>query len=186
MSDQKFFIPPQATPPLSVVLIEPDIPQNTGNIARLCCATGAELVLVRPLGFRLTDSALQRAGMDYWKSLNPTILNDLEEFFAWAEGRRVFYLSAHGTQNYAAVKYRQGDALVFGSESSGLPESVFAHGKTESTLLTLPMQKNARCINVSSTAAAAVYEALRQIYSWSSESGSGIAGIPGAAEKASP
>jgi tRNA (cytidine/uridine-2'-O-)-methyltransferase len=186
MSDQKFFIPSQETAPLSVVLIEPDIPQNTGNIARLCCATGAELVLVRPLGFRLTDAALQRAGMDYWKALNPTILNDLDEFFAWADGRRVFYLSAHGNQNYAAVKYCPGDVLVLGSESSGLPEVVFKRGKAEGALLTLPMLQNARCINVSSTAAAAVYEALRQIYSWSSESDSGITGIPGAAEKSSP
>ena len=102
MSDQQFFIPQQNQKTLSVVLIEPDIPQNTGNIARLCAATGAELVLVRPLGFRLTDAALQRAGMDYWKSLAPVILNDLDEFFAWANNRRVFYLLAHGQQKHAA------------------------------------------------------------------------------------
>ncbi len=171
MSDQQFFIPPQTQKPLSVVLIEPDIPQNTGNIARLCAATGAELVLVRPLGFRLTDAALQRAGMDYWKSLAPVILNDLDEFFEWADNRRVFYLSAHGQQNYAAVAYQPGDTLVFGSESTGLPTRVFEHAKARKSLITLPMLQNTRCINVSSAAAASVYEALRQIYSWSSPSG---------------
>ncbi len=182
MSDQQFYISPQNKPPLSVVLIEPDIPQNTGNIARLCCATGAELVLVRPLGFRLTDAALQRAGMDYWKSLNPVILNDLEEYFAWAAGRRVFYLSAHGNHNYAAVKYQTGDVLVFGSESTGLPLAVFEQARAARSLITLPLQQNARCINVSSAAAAAVYEAFRQIYDWSSGSGAGKDCPPGKSE----
>ena len=173
MSDQQFFIPQQNQKTLSVVLIEPDIPQNTGNIARLCAATGAELVLVRPLGFRLTDAALQRAGMDYWKALAPVILNDLDEFFAWANNRRVFYLSAHGQQNYAAVSYQHGDALVFGSESTGLPTRVFEHAQAAKGLITLPMLQRARCINVSSAAAASGYEALRQIYDWSSLSGAG-------------
>lgn len=168
MSDQEFFIPTPESPMLSVVLIEPDIPQNTGNIARLCCATGAELVLVRPLGFRLTDTALQRAGMDYWKSLNPTILDDLDDFFAWASGRRVFYLSAHGNSHYAAPAFQKGDALVFGSESAGLPDRVYEKARSENSLITLPMIRNARCLNVSSAAAATVYEALRQIYGWSS------------------
>lgn len=172
MSDQMFYIPDNAGKALSIVLIQPDIPQNTGNIARLCNATGSELVLVRPLGFRLTDTALQRAGMDYWKALEPTILNDLEEFFQWAGKRRVFCLSAHGSSNYAAVNYQHGDVLVFGSESSGLPESIIEMARTSQRLVTLPMQRNARCINVSSAAAAVVYEALRQIYDWSSASGS--------------
>lgn len=160
---------------VSVVLIEPDIPQNTGNIARLCYATGCELVLVRPLGFRLTDTSLQRAGMDYWKNLDPVILDDLEDFLVWAAGRRVFYLSAHGAHNYAAIKYQAGDVLVFGSESSGLPASLVAAGKASNRLITLPMVEPARCINVSSAAAATVYEALRQINHWSS-SNSGIDG----------
>lgn len=182
MSDQEFFIPEQAVKALSIVLIEPDIPQNTGNIARLCFATGAELVLVRPLGFRLTDAALQRAGMDYWKSLNPVILNDLDEYFAWATGRRVFYLSAHASRSYAAVTYQSGDILVFGSESTGLPASVFERAKTTGSLITLPMVQKSRCINVSSAAAATVYEALRQIYGWSSESGEGMACPPGSSQ----
>ena len=124
MSDQKFYIPDKEAGKLSVVLIQPDIPQNTGNIARLCRATGSELVLVRPFGFRLTDQGLQRAGMDYWKELNPIILEDVDEFFKWAEKKNVYFLSCHSDNLYTEVKYKAGDALVFGSESSGLPKEV--------------------------------------------------------------
>ena len=166
MSDQKFYIPDEEANKLSVVLIQPDIPQNTGNIARLCRATGSELVLVRPFGFRLTDQGLQRAGMDYWKELKPTILNDTEEFFEWAEKKNVYFLSCHGDNLYTEVKYKSGDALVFGSESSGLPSEVLEWAKKRNAIVTLPMIKEARCINVSSSVAAAVYEALRQIYLW--------------------
>ena len=166
MSDQKFFILEEQAGKLSVVLIQPDIPQNTGNIARLCRATGSELVLVRPFGFRLTDQGLQRAGMDYWKELKPTILEDIDEFFEWAEKRNVYFLSCHGDNLYTEVKYKAGDALVFGSESSGLPKEVLEWAKKRNAIVTLPMIKEARCINVSSSVAAAVYEALRQIYNW--------------------
>jgi tRNA (cytidine/uridine-2'-O-)-methyltransferase len=160
-------------PRLSVVLIEPDIPQNTGNIARLCYATDCELVLVRPFGFRLTDAGLQRAGMDYWKNLQPLILDDSEDFLQWAGKRRVFYLSAHASKNYAQICYRDGDVLVFGSEASGLPANILAAARNADSLITLPMQNTARCLNVSSAVAATVYEALRQINHWSSESGNG-------------
>lgn len=166
MSDQKFYIPDKEAGKLSVVLIQPDIPQNTGNIARLCRATGSELVLVRPFGFRLTDQGLQRAGMDYWKELNPIILEDVDEFFKWAEKKNVYFLSCHGDNLYTEVKYKAGDALVFGSESSGLPKEVLEWAKKRNAIVTLPMIKEARCINVSSSVAAAVYEALRQIYRW--------------------
>ncbi len=166
MSDQKFYIPEKQAGKLSVVLIQPDIPQNTGNIARLCRATGSELVLVRPFGFRLTDQGLQRAGMDYWKELKPTILEDIDEFFEWAEKRNVYFLSCHGDNLYTEVEYKAGDALVFGSESSGLPKEVLDWAKKRNAIVTLPMIKEARCINVSSSVAAAVYEALRQIYNW--------------------
>lgn len=166
MSDQGFFIASSEGKPLSVVLIEPDIPQNTGNIARLCMATNCELVLVRPFGFRLTDSGLQRAGMDYWKVLNPVILNDLDEFFEWSTNKRLFFLSAHGNQCYSNVQYKENDVLVFGSESSGLPPRVLQWAQEHNSLITLPMIKNARCINVSSSVSASVYEALKQIHNW--------------------
>ena len=169
MSDQKCQIANQ-TAELTVVLIQPDIPQNTGNIARLCYATGTRLVLVRPLGFRLTDAGLERAGMDYWKSLNPLILDDLEEFFEWSQNRKVYYLSAHASKNYAKVLFQKGDVLAFGSESSGLPEKLLQKAETITNAISLPMIPEARCINVSSSAAAVVYEALRQIYNWSGSS----------------
>lgn len=166
MSDQGFFIVPSENKPLSVVLIEPDIPQNTGNIARLCMATNCELVLVRPFGFRLTDAGLQRAGMDYWKLLNPIILNDIDEFFEWSHNKRLFFLSAHGNKCYSTIEYRENDVLVFGSESSGLPVKVLKWAQEHNSLITLPMVQNARCINVSSSVSASVYEALKQIFNW--------------------
>ena len=151
---------------LHVVMVMPDIPQNTGNIARLCLATGSQLVLVRPLGFRLSDSQLQRAGMDYWKKLQPLILNDLDEFFSWSRDKNVYCLSAHGKKNYAQISYRQSDAFCFGSESSGLPRIITDQSETLGKLLTLPMIKDVRCLNVSSAVSIVVYEALRQINGW--------------------
>lgn len=169
MSDQKCSIADNLAN-LTIVLIQPDIPQNTGNIARLCYSTGAKLLLVRPLGFRLTDAALERAGMDYWKSLNPEILDDLEEYENWVKDKNVYYLSAHAHKNYAQVGFKQGDILVFGSESSGLPKEIINDKKNHEKMISLPMVADARCINVSSSAAAVVYEAMRQIYCWSSPS----------------
>ncbi|HEY9070475.1 MAG TPA: tRNA (cytidine(34)-2'-O)-methyltransferase [Candidatus Ozemobacteraceae bacterium] len=159
-------LPPDSAPPLHVALVMPDIPQNTGNIARLCRATGAQLVLVRPLGFRLTDTQLERAGMDYWKQLSPLILDDLDAFETWAADKRVWYLSAHGTRLWAEVAWKPGDVLVFGSESEGLPRRVLEAASIADRLVTLPMLKGTRCINVSAAAAAVVYEALRQINGW--------------------
>ncbi len=155
-------------PSLTLVLLQPDIPQNTGNIARLCYATGCRLVLVRPLGFRLTDAGLERAGMDYWKSLEPVILDDIDEFFEWADGKNLYYLSAHAENSYAEASFKQGDVLVFGSESAGLPEKILKIPQTRSRMIGLPMVQAARCLNVSSSAAAVTYEALRQIHNWSS------------------
>jgi len=151
---------------VTVALVCPDIPQNTGNIARLCQATGSELVLVRPLGFRLTDTGLQRAGMDYWKNLNPTIFDDIDDFFDWAKQKQCFFMSAHGNQNYAKGNYKNGDVLIFGSESSGLPQELLEYAKENNELFTLPMINDTRCINVSSSVSAVVYEALRQINKW--------------------
>lgn len=167
MSDQKHKIENNLAN-LTIVLLQPDIPQNTGNIARLCYATGANLVLVRPLGFRLTDSGLERAGMDYWKALDPIILDDLEEYETWIKGKNVYYLSAHAKRNYAQVAFKKGDVLVFGSESSGLPMEILQQPENQEKMIGLPMIAVARCINVSSSVSAVVYEALRQIYNWSS------------------
>lgn len=149
---------------VTLALICPDIPQNTGNIARLCRATGCDLVLVRPLGFRLTDSNLERAGMDYWKALSPKIFDDIEDFIDWTKEKRCFYLSAHGDTNYATVNFKHDDVLVFGSESSGLPKEIYDAAVESKRLITLPMIDDARCINISSSASAVTYEALKQIY----------------------
>ncbi|MGM0599607.1 MAG: tRNA (cytidine(34)-2'-O)-methyltransferase [Candidatus Rifleibacteriota bacterium] len=170
MSDQKCQIK-NNTANLTLALIQPDIPQNTGNIARLCYATGSALVLVRPLGFRLTSTALQRAGMDYWDNIKPLILDDAEDFIAWAENKNTWYLSSHASKSYAQAEFKPGDVLVFGSESRGLPAEIYKKAEDENRLIGLPMLPEARCINLSSSAAATAYEALRQIYNWSSTSG---------------
>ena len=151
---------------LTVALVQPDIPQNTGNIARLCLATGCRLVLVRPLGFRLTDPHLLRAGMDYWKRLDPLVLDDLSAFREWAADRRVFALSAHGTRSYAATAFLPGDVLCFGSESEGFPASFLETVAEKDRLLTIPMVPDVRCLNVSASAAIVVYEAVRQLQGW--------------------
>lgn len=151
---------------LTVALVEPDIPQNTGNIARLCLATGCRLVLVRPLGFRLTDPHLLRAGMDYWKRLAPLVLDDLPAFREWAGGRRLFGLSSRGTRSYAETTYLPGDVLCFGSESEGLPPAFRTMVPGPDRLLTIPMVPDVRCLNVASSAAIVVYEAVRQLQGW--------------------
>jgi tRNA (cytidine/uridine-2'-O-)-methyltransferase len=170
MSDQKCYIK-NNNANLTLALIQPDIPQNTGNIARLCYATGSNLALVRPLGFRLTSAALQRAGMDYWENLKPIIFADSEDFLAWAENKNTWYLSAHASRSYTQAEFKPEDVLVFGSESKGLPTEIYKKAEAENRLIGLPMLPEARCINVSSSAAATAYEALRQIYNWSSTSG---------------
>lgn len=162
----KTCLPHPRNAPLRVALVMPDIPQNTGNIARLCMATGSELILVRPLGFRLTDTQLLRAGMDYWKQLSPLVLDDLDAFESWAADKRVWYLSAHGTHLWAEVAWKPGDVLVFGSEAEGLPGPLHEKARAAGRLVTLPMMEGARCINVSAAASAVVYEALRQINGW--------------------
>ena len=151
---------------LFVALVEPDIPQNTGNIARLCAATATKLVLVRPLGFRLTDKSFTRAGMDYWHKLDPIIFSDLNEFIQWGNDKRFICLSAHASENYASFKYKENDVLVFGSESRGLPQEIKDLASKNNTLLRLPMVEDARCINVSSSASAVTYEALKQLHKW--------------------
>lgn len=164
-NDSKMFINSKAIQ-LFVVLIQPDIPQNTGNIARLCCVTGSKLVLVRPLGFRLNDALLKRAGMDYWERLNPIILDDLDEFYKWSNGRRIVGFTARGNTSLYDFKFQFGDVLCFGSESEGFPIEFREFLSKNGTAVRIPMIKNERCLNVSSSAAICVYEAIRQISNW--------------------
>ncbi len=144
---------------LNIVLIEPQIPQNTGNVARTCAATGARLHLVGPLGFSIDDSKLRRAGLDYWHLLDITVYPSTEDFFARADGPFVFFTtkarSAHSDRTYPDNCW-----LVFGREDRGLPEDLlYAH---PGDCVRLPMLSEARSLNLSNTVAIGVYEVLRQ------------------------
>ena len=146
---------------LNVVLVEPQIPQNTGNISRTCALTGARLHLVGPMGFTVTDAKLKRAGLDYWHLLDITYYDDLEDFLSKNSGEFYFF-STKGKKIYSNVEYSDGCYLFFGSETAGLPEGLL-HGSYD-RCVRMPMLNNpdARSLNLSNTAAIAVYEALRQ------------------------
>ncbi len=147
---------------LHIVLIEPEIPPNTGNIARLCLAAGARLHLVEPLGFSLDDRALRRAGMDYWREVDVRAWPDFPALQADAgTGARFFFFTTKTSRTYWGATFRDGDHLVFGRETKGLPESLLA--LHEANCLTIPMQPGARSLNLATSAGIALYEAKRQI-----------------------
>lgn len=139
----------------------PEIPPNTGNAIRLVAATGCELHLVRPLGFDLTDARLRRAGLDYHDLASVTVHEDLAAAWQHLSGNRVFAFTTRATTRYTEVAYRAGDVLMFGSESTGLPDAVLTDPHVTTTLR-VPMRAGLRSLNLSNTAAVAVYEALRQ------------------------
>ncbi len=143
-----------------VVLVEPEIPQNTGNIARTCAATGCVLHLVHPLGFEISDRMLKRAGLDYWGLVEVREHASLEEVMDGAGDARFFFFTTKAKRTYAEANYRDGDYLVFGKETKGLPEELLvAH---EESCVRIPMRLESRSLNLSNAAAIAVYEALRQ------------------------
>ena len=150
----------QSDPLLHVVLYQPDIPQNTGNIGRTCVAVGAKLWLVRPLGFRLDDRYLKRAGMDYWPHLDWEAVDDWGELTRKLEGRNFWYLTKFADRLVWDAEFQRGDVLVFGSETRGLPESIRTDNRTR--CLKLPMHETVRSLNLASTANTIVYEAVRQ------------------------
>ena len=146
---------------LNIVLVCPEIHQNTGNIARTCAATGSRLHLVRPLGFEITDKALRQAGLDYWYLLDVKIYDSLEDFMARHGQDRLWMLSTKAPRSYTEAEFRDGDYLLFGPESKGLPEPFLeAH---RDRCLKIPMVPDARSLNLSNAAAVTVYEALRQL-----------------------
>jgi tRNA (cytidine/uridine-2'-O-)-methyltransferase len=150
---------------LHVALWEPEIPPNTGNIARLCAATGTALHLIGRVGFRLDDRALRRAGLDYWKEVELHRHGTLAEFeTAWA-GRRVFCFSARATTPFTQVAYQPGDCLLFGGESQGLPAGVRERYGDRALLIPMP-GGHVRSLNLATAAGIALYEALRQILRW--------------------
>ena len=145
----------------NIVLGEPEIPQNTGNIARTCAATGAELHLVKPLGFSLDDRYMRRAGLDYWFLMQYHVYDDLADFFRKHPGARCWFASTKAPRSYTAAEYRDGDFLVFGKETRGLPENLLA--KEYDRCVRIPMRAEARSLNLSNSVAVVLYEALRQL-----------------------
>lgn len=146
---------------LHVVLHRPEIPPNTGNVIRLCANTGARLHLIRPLGFELDDARLRRAGLDYHEFAQLSVHVDLASFIAAVAPTRLLALSTRGGVRYDQVEYADGDALLFGSETSGLPAEVLESLPTEQRLR-LPMRPDNRSLNLSNAVAVVVYEAWRQ------------------------
>jgi tRNA (cytidine/uridine-2'-O-)-methyltransferase len=146
---------------MHIVLYQPEIPQNTGNIARTCAATGTTLHLVEPLGFSLSDKYLKRAGLDYWYLLDVKVHKDYSSLLSAIPDARTYYASTKAKQDYAHVTYRPDDILIFGPETRGLPEKLLAE-KYDSTIR-IPMLKDARSLNLSNAVAVVLYEALRQL-----------------------
>ncbi|MBP1757639.1 MAG: tRNA ((34)-2-O)-methyltransferase [Firmicutes bacterium] len=145
---------------LEIVLVEPEIPQNTGNIARTCVATGSRLHLIEPLGFSISDRQLKRAGLDYWFDLDLTVWTDLDSWLRAFAGRPVFYATTKASQTYADVAYPPDAVLVFGKETKGLPEPlILAH---PDQCIRIPMQAERRSLNLANAVAVVTYEALRQ------------------------
>ena len=144
---------------MNIVLIEPEIPGNTGNIARLCAATGSHLHLIRPLGFSVDDRHLKRAGLDYWHLLQITYYDSFREFRN-LHSNHFYFLSTKAAKNYIDVSYTMNDFLVFGRESSGIPLNILEEHWNNT--IRLPMIENARSLNLSNAVSIVVYEALRQ------------------------
>ena len=145
---------------INIVLIEPEIPQNTGNIARTCAATGASLHLVEPMGFKVDDRKLKRAGLDYWHELDITYYKDINDFFERNKGEEFYYFTTKAPNRYSDVKYPERVFLVFGKETKGLPEELLYNNRER--CVRMPMRENLRSLNLSNTVAIAVYEAFRQ------------------------
>ncbi|MBQ3602318.1 MAG: tRNA (uridine(34)/cytosine(34)/5-carboxymethylaminomethyluridine(34)-2'-O)-methyltransferase TrmL [Clostridia bacterium] len=147
---------------LNIVLIEPEIPQNTGNIARTCAATGARLHLVEPMGFKVDDKKLKRAGLDYWHLLDITYYKDTQDFFERNKDGNFFYFSTKAVHRHTDVEYPDNTYLVFGKETKGLPEELLLANPEKCVRIPMINDSAARSLNLSNSAAIGVYEVLRQ------------------------
>lgn len=145
---------------LNIVLLEPEIPANTGNIGRTCVATGTHLHLIEPLGFSLSEKALKRAGMDYWNDLEVTTYVDYQEFLEKNPGAKVYYATTKGKHVYSDVSYEPDCYIMFGKESAGIPEEILIEHPEE--CVRIPMIGETRSLNLSNSVAIVLYEALRQ------------------------
>lgn len=144
----------------NIVLFEPEIPQNTGNIARLCACTGANLFLVGKLGFSLSDKYTKRAGLDYWDSVNLRKVGSLEQLQMEFADAKFYYLTTKTKKTFFDVEFKEGDFLVFGPETRGLPENILV--QNEETAITIPMLEGQRSLNLSNSVSIVLYEAIRQ------------------------
>ena len=145
---------------LNIVLLEPEIPANTGNIGRTCVAAGARLHLIEPLGFRLGEKDIKRAGMDYWNDLDVSIYLNYQDFMEKNPGAKIYYASTKAPRIYTEVSYEEDAYLMFGKESAGIPEEILL--ENQNTAIRIPMKGDIRSLNLSNSAAIVLYEALRQ------------------------
>ena len=146
---------------LNVVLCEPEIPQNCGNIARTCAATGSRLHLIKPLGFDISEKAVRRAGLDYWHLVDVQVYENLDDFFARNQVKQLWCLSTKAPRCYTEANFEDGCYLLFGKETKGLPEDFLAEHYDET--VRIPMREEARSLNLSNAVAITVFEALRQL-----------------------
>ena len=145
---------------MNIVLFEPEIPQNTGNIGRTCVATGTRLHLIGPMGFQITEKAVKRAGMDYWKYLDVTEYDGYEDFLEKNPGAKIYMATTKAKQRYTDVSYEEDCYIMFGKESAGIPEEILINHPD--TCIRIPMSPDIRSLNLSNSAAIVLYEALRQ------------------------
>ncbi|MBF7097222.1 tRNA (cytidine(34)-2'-O)-methyltransferase [Alkalibacter mobilis] len=147
---------------MNIVLFEPEIPQNTGNIARTCVVTGSRLHLIEPMGFRINEKQVKRAGLDYWDLLDLEIHRDFGAFEEKYAGNTFYFMSTKGDKFYSDIKFEENDFIIFGKESAGLPQEI--HEKYSENRFRIPMVKNekARSLNLSNSVAIVLYESLRQ------------------------
>lgn len=148
---------------INIVLVEPEIPQNTGNIARTCAATGASLHLVRPLGFSTDNKHLKRAGLDYWDLLDIHYYDSFEELLLKHDKGRFFYATTKGKKSYSDMEFSENCFLVFGKETAGLPEDLLMANRERNMRIPMLNKESARSLNLSNSVAIITYEALRQI-----------------------
>ena len=145
---------------INIVLVEPEIPQNTGNISRTCSCTGAKLHLIKPLRFSIDEKHVRRAGLDYWEDLDLTIHDSLSDFLDYAKGSPMVFSSTKAAKDYTEVKYPDGCFILFGKETAGLPEELL--NDNYDNCVRIPMLENKRSLNLSNSVAIILYEALRQ------------------------
>lgn len=145
---------------MNIVLLEPEIPQNTGNIGRTCCATGTRLHLIEPMGFRINEKSLKRAGMDYWENLDVTIYDSYRDFVEKNPSAKIWFATTKATKKYTDVKFSDNDFIMFGKESAGIPEEILVENKEN--CIRIPMNPDIRSLNLANSVAIVLYEALRQ------------------------